>query len=167
MGREAFAARGYAGSRLADIAAEAGLTTGAFYRHFASKWEFFVALHERYGADLAEALGKSRSLRAQVVAWLEAARRHRGVVRAAQELSRTGSPHVETARELRDDCASVVAKRLCPGGKSAPAARGAALMIVDIVSQYAWMEAAGWIPERDPRAVAEQLERLVKRGLYR
>lgn len=88
-------------------------------------------------------------------------------MRAAQELSHAGSPHVEAARELRDAAAQLVAKRLRPAGKADPAARGASLLIVDIVSQYALMEAAGWIPERDPAAVAEQLERLIKRGLYR
>ncbi len=39
-------------------------------------------------------------------------------------------------------------------------------MIVDILSQYAFMEAAGWTPHRDADAVAVQLERLVQRGLY-
>jgi hypothetical protein len=40
-------------------------------------------------------------------------------------------------------------------------------MVADVITQYVLMVAAGWIPERDPKAVAVELERLVKRGLYR
>ena len=34
---ELFAARGFAGTGMADIAAEVGITPGAIYRHFSSK----------------------------------------------------------------------------------------------------------------------------------
>ncbi len=165
-GREAFASRGYAGSRLADIAAEANLTTGAFYRHFSSKLHFFTVLYAEYGAALLDALDTAPSLNAQIVAWLEVARQHQGVVRASQELLRAGSSHLEPAHELRSDCARLLAKRLSPPGSEASTTRGAPLMVVDIVTQYALTEAAEWIPRRAPEAVATQLERLVLHGLY-
>ncbi|GAA4155881.1 TetR/AcrR family transcriptional regulator [Actinomadura keratinilytica] len=40
---EAFAARGYDGTRVADIAAAAGVSNGALYAHFKSKAELLVA----------------------------------------------------------------------------------------------------------------------------
>jgi AcrR family transcriptional regulator len=45
-----FARDGFEGSRLEDIAAEAGHTRGAFYANFATKEDLFVALLEQQGA---------------------------------------------------------------------------------------------------------------------
>ena len=39
-----FSAAGYAGARMDDIAARAGLSKGGLYAHFASKEEVFEAL---------------------------------------------------------------------------------------------------------------------------
>jgi AcrR family transcriptional regulator len=167
-GRAAFADRGYAGARLADIAGEAGLTTGAFYRHFASKFDFFEALFEHYGAALREVLETAPTLHDQIVGWLHVSREHRGVIRASQELARAGSPQAEVARELRDGAATLVARRLQPNKRpNSKRVRGASLMVSDILRQYVLMESAGWIPERDPEAVAHQLEHLIEHGLYR
>src|ERR1700684_265361 len=50
-----FAARGYDGTRVADIAAAAGVSNGALYTHFGSKAELMVeALHARGRPLLAE-----------------------------------------------------------------------------------------------------------------
>lgn len=42
--RSVFAADGYAGARVSDIAAEAGLSNGAFYRYYSNKREVLVDL---------------------------------------------------------------------------------------------------------------------------
>jgi AcrR family transcriptional regulator len=47
-----FAERGYAGTRLEDIAAAAGVTKPVVYRHFDSKKSLYLALLERHRADL-------------------------------------------------------------------------------------------------------------------
>jgi hypothetical protein len=101
-----------------------------------------------------------------MVAWLRVAREHLGVVRASQELTRAGSPHLAAAEQLRSDAAALIATRLNPSKRGARKARGASLMIVDVLSQYAFMDAAGWLALRDPEVVASQLERLVQKGLY-
>jgi AcrR family transcriptional regulator len=41
---QVFAAKGFAGSKIADIAAAAGMSQGLLYRHFASKDELFTEL---------------------------------------------------------------------------------------------------------------------------
>ncbi|MFI9596780.1 TetR/AcrR family transcriptional regulator [Nonomuraea sp. NPDC052265] len=46
---EAFAERGYDGTRVADIAAAAGVSNGALYAHFASKAELLVAALRAHG----------------------------------------------------------------------------------------------------------------------
>jgi AcrR family transcriptional regulator len=47
-----FAAAGYAGTRLDDVAAAAGVTKPIVYRHFASKKALYLALLERHERDL-------------------------------------------------------------------------------------------------------------------
>ncbi|MGH9048255.1 MAG: TetR/AcrR family transcriptional regulator, partial [Acidimicrobiia bacterium] len=70
------AERGYAGLRVDDVLAEAGLSTRAFYRHFQGKSELFLAVFDRemHRAD-ERLLGKVDAAgdpEARVRAWIEA-----------------------------------------------------------------------------------------------
>ncbi len=113
-----------------------------------------------------------QTLRGQMVAWLYVGREYSGLVRASQELTRAGSEHLEAAERLRSSAAALIVDRLQPspnGSWDEPGGRtvhGASLMIVDVLSQYAFMDAAGWLPPREPETVATQLERIVQKGLY-
>ena len=49
---EVFGERGYDGTRVADIAATAGVSNGALYAHFASKAELLVAALRAHGRRL-------------------------------------------------------------------------------------------------------------------
>src|SRR5579864_3804062 len=49
---DAFAVRGYDGTRVADIAAAAGVSNGALYAHFGSKAELLVAALHAHGRRL-------------------------------------------------------------------------------------------------------------------
>ncbi|MGW0479216.1 TetR family transcriptional regulator [Nonomuraea sp. NPDC003214] len=49
---DAFAERGYDGTRVADIAAAAGVSNGALYAHFGSKAELLVAALRAHGPTL-------------------------------------------------------------------------------------------------------------------
>jgi AcrR family transcriptional regulator len=51
---DVFAERGYDGTRVADIAAAAGVSNGAMYAHFGSKAELLVAALRTYGRRLLE-----------------------------------------------------------------------------------------------------------------
>jgi AcrR family transcriptional regulator len=164
-GLRCFAASGYAGSRLVDITSEAQLTTGAFYRHFASKADFLRALCVDYGEALQEALAEASGLEEQFVAWIDVAREHRGVVRAATEVLRRDSPEAIERRRLRDRCASLMLPYLQDAGDWRKA-RAASLLLVDVLDQYALMEAAGWVEERQPTAVGVTLRGMVEQGLY-
>jgi AcrR family transcriptional regulator len=76
-----FAARGYAGARLDDIAAAAGVTKPVVYRHFGSKKTLYLALLDRHRSDLggflpapgdlAEASDAGALLRAVIERWLD------------------------------------------------------------------------------------------------
>src|SRR6202034_3763247 len=48
-GADAFAAQGYDGTRVADIAASAGVSNGALYAHFGSKAELLVGALREHG----------------------------------------------------------------------------------------------------------------------
>src|ERR1700685_2746220 len=48
-GAHAFASRGYDGTRVADIAASAGVSNGALYAHFGSKAELLVGALREHG----------------------------------------------------------------------------------------------------------------------
>jgi hypothetical protein len=126
-------------------------------------------LSAEYGEQILVEVGRASSLRAQLTAWLTVTQEQRGVVRALHELARVGSPDAESRHVLRDQVAELLMPKLAAatGLDDVEDVRPATLMVCDIVAQYALMEAAGWVPERDPAAVAKELERLVKRGLYR
>jgi AcrR family transcriptional regulator len=49
---DVFAQRGYDGTRVADIAAAAGMSNGALYAHFGSKAELLVAALRTHGREL-------------------------------------------------------------------------------------------------------------------
>jgi AcrR family transcriptional regulator len=70
------AERGYAGLRVDDVLAEAGLSTRAFYRHFQGKSELFLAVFDRemHRADerLRAKVEGAGDPEARVRAWIEA-----------------------------------------------------------------------------------------------
>ena len=59
-GRELFAERGFAGAGIEEIAARAGVTTGALYHHFGNKRGLFRAVAEGMEVELMG--GQSSSL---------------------------------------------------------------------------------------------------------
>ena len=80
---DVFAERGYDGTRVADIAAAAGLSNGALYAHFSSKAELLVGALRVHGRQLL-AVGRSLPRRREpsgylIVEALVAARRDQDV----------------------------------------------------------------------------------------
>ena len=165
-GLKCFAESGYTGARLSDIVEQTGLTTGAFYRRFSSKAEFFHVLFVAYGDELQSALATSGSFAEQVEAWIRVGRRHLGVVRASAEIQHLEPGEMQAQRRLREVCGGLIAQKL-PDVGDWRKSRAVALMLADTVAQYVLMEAAGWVEERDPATVARALARLVENGLYR
>lgn len=58
--RRVFERAGYLDTRVADIAAEAGLAHGSFYTYFSSKQEVFLAVVRQVGQSLREAVAPAR-----------------------------------------------------------------------------------------------------------
>jgi AcrR family transcriptional regulator len=158
-----FAERGYEASRLADVSAAAGLTTGAFYRHFPSKLSFFHAMSEDFSAKVIAVLSVAPDLAVALRDWLEVDRQHKGVIRASAEMMRPGTTEAAISRELRRSCAYLLEPQVRSAGVGG---RAETLMVVDTVDQYALMEACGWIPERPLADVVHTLVQLLTDGLY-
>lgn len=74
--RKLFAARGFAGTSIEDIASAGGVTRGALYHHFPSKEGLFEAVfdaeHELLGTKIYEALESKRGALERVEAGCEA-----------------------------------------------------------------------------------------------
>lgn len=56
---EIFAQQGYAGATIKEIAAKAGVTEGAIYRHYASKEEMALSLFTEEMADISDQLSQA------------------------------------------------------------------------------------------------------------
>lgn len=161
-GLRCFGESGFEGSRLSDITSKADVTTGAFYGYFASKLEFFNVLFDRYGSDIQAALDRAPTLREQFVAYIEESRQHRGVVRASAELLQRVPEHTVARRALRDSCAW---RLRLPA--TARQSRAASRLLVDVLENYAFLEAAELMAVREPDEVARALSMLIETGLYK
>jgi AcrR family transcriptional regulator len=75
-GREVLLESGYEGLRIDEVLRRAGLSTRAFYRHFESKAELFLALFDeesqRAGERLAQRVERAGTPEDQVRAWITA-----------------------------------------------------------------------------------------------
>jgi AcrR family transcriptional regulator len=161
--RSRFAELGYERTRLVDVTADAGVTTGALYRHFDGKAELFGELLDQLDRSLTEAVDGAEDLGSFARAWLRAARRHRGTVRAAAQVEHAEPAFLERLRATRARWAEQVEPLL--GGRRGKTRRAAGFVVVDALQYVAFAEAMGWV--RDPsRAVARTLEELVAGGLY-
>jgi AcrR family transcriptional regulator len=154
---------GFGAARLTDITADAGLTTGAFYRQFTSK----DALYEAMFADLAhaldEALAGARDLAGAIAAWLEVSRAFPGTVRAQIEVIRPGTPFLAAWERARDRWEGALLGVL-PG--RSPHHRIVAALVADTLEYYAFADEVGWFEPRPVAEVAAVVARVVGEGIY-
>lgn len=160
-----YRAHGYQATRLADITSDAGLTTGSLYRHFAGKDDLLAVLFDQYRLQLDEALGSAASLGGACTAWLEVSRQNPGLLRSAQEALRPRQPQRERWASARDGWERRMGI-LLPDRLVGPSRRVAAAVLIDGLEYFALAEAAGWFEVRPAELVGEQIERLIRSGLY-
>jgi AcrR family transcriptional regulator len=161
-----FSANGYAGSRLVDITATAGLTTGALYRYWSGKDTLYQALFNRLDEALTEALSCGPDLRDVALRWIQACLDHHGTWRACFEICRRGNPTADRAALARERWISNLGPSL-PNGMPLRARRIAAQLLIDLLTHRTYEQERGWLPRRSPEAVADALIALVGRGIYR
>ena len=131
-----FPRRGYHQASVDEIAAEAGLSTGAVYSNFESKAELFLALYERHmerhAAELEQLVARGETPAAQIEGagrhWLEFVRRDRDWLLLDVEFSAYAMRDPELReryaaayRRLRDTAARLVEQAAATFGVSLPA----------------------------------------------
>ena len=131
-----FPLRGYHQASVDEIAAEAGLSTGAVYSNFESKAELFLALYEchmeRHAAELEEMVRSGDTPEAQLARarrhWLEFVRRDRDWLLLDLEFGayvvrepRLRERYAAAYRRTRDTAARLVEQAAATFGISLPA----------------------------------------------
>ncbi len=103
-GRELFAERGFAGAGIEEIAARAGVTTGALYHHFGNKRGLFRAVAEGMEVELMERAVELASQHTDPMRGLEAgfkATLEASVAADVQQIVLRDAPNVLGASEWR------------------------------------------------------------------
>lgn len=177
----AFAATGYQGARLDDVAAEAGITKPVLFRRFGSKnglynWtvdaevrrltEYLFTSYEK-----AEKLPTPKLIREGIRALIDYSQAHpdgfRLLFQTGHEVGSKKTPPVEKARALVSDrIEEIVGRRLSDAG--APSGRGAAVIAAAIVGsgeQVARLCLAD--PSLDPERVGDLLCDVLVAGMLR
>jgi AcrR family transcriptional regulator len=162
--RDEFAAQGFGGARLADIAAAAGLTTGAFYRHFATKAEIVDVLFEDFTDELSIALVDAADLRDFCLRWLDVNGRHLGTVRAAAEVMLQDDTYPAHHRRLRKLWACAALPHLRTDLDDNPR-RLLSHVLIDTLDYYFMTRSRGWASGTE-FAGATNMARLFTFGLY-
>lgn len=162
-----FAASGVQGSRLADIAADASFTTGAFYRYFDKKLDVIWALFDQMDAELETALSSATHFGESASRMINVLRAHPGTVRSTIESTRSGTPFADAHRRARSSWADHLAGRIADQLHVDPVrAHLAALASVDVLTHRVHAEVLGMVPRRTPEELVGTLEHLFCRGLY-
>ena len=132
-GERVFAAKGYEGARLSDIAEEAGCSVGAVYFRFKDKDALFFAIAEAFAEEarlglarrLARAAGADarETIRRFVADVARTMTEHRGLFRAIVERGFDRPLATETVFKLRDELAhglEIALRGEAPNGPSLP-----------------------------------------------
>lgn len=175
-----FARRGFEGAQTPEIAAEAGVSTGAFYRYFTDKRQCFIEMMRRnlVGAyaevteKLAPALFQRGDVRRAIDAAIDVLFAH---IRRDAELARVylgmslRDPDVEALRteyERRGlDALTELVRAVVPP-EAAPDPRAAALVVQLAVMEVA-SERAALRPALDPRVPDGEVKAALREMLYR
>jgi AcrR family transcriptional regulator len=150
-----FGERGYAGTRLDDVAAAAGVTKPILYRHFESKRALYLALLERHRDDLARFAGLipaegrvEERLRSVLDLWLDYVEEHSYAWRMLFR-DTGGGPEVEAFRREVHARARAVLAAIIRSLSERPVPRREVEAVAELMSMGMaslvlwWMEGAG------------------------
>lgn len=154
---------GFHATRLTDLTADAGLTTGAFYRHFPSKDALYSTMYARLVERLEAALHAATDLAQAIELWLTVSREHPGTVRAQFEVIAFGAPLADKWSLARDRWESALI-RLLPSRSTDD--RLIASLVIDTIEYYAYAREVSWWGSHGDDEVARTLAAIVERGLY-
>lgn len=155
--------QGFTATRLSDLTGDAGLTTGAFYRHFRSKDALYSTMYNHMTDRLETALHGASDLVSAVEEWLRVCRDHPGTIRAQFEVITFGAPLADKWAVARDRW-EVALVKLLPSRSVDD--RVVASLLLDAMEYYAYAQEVGWWGPDDDHRVAATLAHVVEAGLY-
>lgn len=174
-----FAARGYEGASVGDIAAEAGFTKGALYAHFTSKSEVFLALAREQLLACEETPAAVPGVsddgvdQAAVAQWVRAAQEAPDLLLSLEFVS-YGVRHPESRAELaavqerglHDLAAQVAAHRTARGRAAGPDGPleedwDTALAVLSVANMAALFGLVTGSPHASPETAARLIARLL------
>lgn len=170
-----FAAKGFDGTNLADVAADAGVTKGLLYHYFGSKRDLFLAGLTALDLDtildafpaIVEGATLSESVALIADEWLEVFESHEGELGLLVTAAVTGN---EEAGSRVEELLAAFEDRVADAIAAAPdvdpkvnASMAAAVFVAGLVS----FMVRGWLSEggRDIKAYTRQLVRMTVKGL--
>lgn len=160
-----FREHGFEGSRLSDISADAGVTTGTFYRQFGSKDDLFWVLYARHVEEASRALAGASDVTEAVARWIEHCREHAGTIAVQRELVQPSSSFVGVWMAARDRWEHAL-RMLLPGGLRSSTAGVAAAVALSLLEYYTYGELRGWFPTRDVERVSGAIAEVFLDGWY-
>lgn len=161
---EHFEGSGFVRTRLADIAASAGVTTGAFYRYFPTKLDVFQVLFEQYADAVTAHVVDAEDLDGFCRAWLSVHREHRGVLRAAEEIANNDADLRSRHLGYRKVWAASAFTHL-RAEPDAALRKSLSFVTIDVLEYLSFAQWHGW-SSVDDEALASSLARLLREGVF-
>jgi len=175
-GLEVFSRKGYAATRVEDIAKQANVTTGAIYHHFGGKSDLYIALVKKSDAranQLAQQIVEEggtpatrlRHLRVGLFQILEDDREYRAVIElfmnkteAVPELAAMREKSLAGRRQLARYFADLIKQGVEAGEfRSSLSPEDAALAVVGFMNGMALI----WVQDQEHFSIKERAERFV------
>lgn len=161
---EHFERSGFTRARLTDIAAGAGVTTGAFYRYFPTKLDVFYVLFEQYADAVTAAVVDCRSLEDLCQAWLEVHASHVGCLRAAEEIANNDADLRARHAGFRQVWAAAAFSHL-DAEPDTGVRRILSYVAIDVLDYLVFTRWHGWSTV-EPESVAFSLARVLREGFF-
>jgi AcrR family transcriptional regulator len=154
---------GYTNTRLADITADIGMTTGALYRHFRGKEQLPAALLSDLAQAVPEAVSARSDRRGALQAFVETLAAHPGALRLMFE--RPSWPDTDEV----EDAVTAAGLALRPHLRlpvSAERAKVLASFLSELLFHYARATREGAVEPRRPQDIASALDTMLDSGIY-
>ncbi|MPZ60583.1 MAG: TetR family transcriptional regulator [Propionibacteriales bacterium] len=177
--RVVFRERGFAHARVSDMAAEAGMSNGAFYRYFKDKHDILMALLSELSEEMYEFSrvpwqpgDPKHSVRESTLRYMELYRDNADLMRVEIEVAQTELTVHEVWRESRAMFFKRIARSLRRGQKEGIVRKDidpdlAASLLGGMTEHYAYLQyVLKDEPQGSPKRLAEQISRIWANGVY-
>ena len=159
-----FSELGVNAARLADIADDASLTTGAIYRYFPNKDSVVDELLAEYDTRLLSAISNSADLKRAIIACFEVCSEHQGALWGRIAMARRGNKTAKIWESARAKAAASLMAVAVPLPGNGETTKFACLL--DVIEHFSHTVTRGWVAHREPEEAGAALYALFTSGVY-